>query len=113
MSTSEAADSCCWYVVRTKPKQELRAASNLRAWGIDVFAPRIRERSPARDGSECAERIVALFPGYIFSRFDYESCCTRIRLTRGVHSIVAFGESATAVDGAIIDALTSRVQDDG
>ena len=34
-------DSDVWYVIRTKPKQEERAALNLENQGFEVFAPKL------------------------------------------------------------------------
>ena len=34
----------CWYAVHTQPRQEDRADQNMKAWDIDTFLPRLRER---------------------------------------------------------------------
>jgi transcriptional antiterminator RfaH len=108
----EAADSRHWYVIRTKPKQETRAESNLRAWGIETFAPKVRGLR-LRVTSGRSFRIEALFPGYLFARFDATNLYAKVRLTRGVHSVVGFGESATPVEDSTISGIRSRVQEDG
>ncbi len=113
MSEREAADSCRWYVIRTKPKQETRAESNLRAWGIETFAPKALELGRGRARSGRAWRIEALFPGYLFAWFDARNLWRKVRLTRGVHAVVGFGESATPVEDSIISAIRSRIQEDG
>jgi len=46
MSTIE--DRLPWYVIKTQPKQEVRAECNLKAWGVNTFHPRISERSTIR-----------------------------------------------------------------
>jgi len=109
----EAPESDRWYVIRSKPKQEERAASNLRAWGIETFMPQFREPCNAGRSSEPRYRVKPLFPGYLFARFDAWSLYAKVRLTRGVHDIVGLGECATAVDDAVISLVRSRVADDG
>jgi transcriptional antiterminator RfaH len=107
------ADAPRWYVVRTKPKQELRAEANLRAEEVEVFAPRIRQPFSHRGSTSCSDRVEPLFPSYIFARFDFVTFYRKIRLTRGVHAIVGLGEAATPIDDATIEALMSRVETDG
>jgi transcriptional antiterminator RfaH len=113
VSQREAADTCRWYVIRTKQKQETRAESNLLAWGIETFAPRARELRRRHATSGSAFCIAALFPGYLFARFDATNSYAKVRLTRRIHSVVGFGESATPVDDAIISAIRGRIQEDG
>jgi transcriptional antiterminator RfaH len=91
----------------------MRAEANLRAGGIEVFAPRIRQPFPKRGSTECSDRVEPLFPSYIFARFELAVFYRKIRLTRGVHTIVGLGESATPVDDVTIEALKGRVETNG
>jgi transcriptional antiterminator RfaH len=101
-----------WYVVRAKTKQENRAELNLRGWGVEAFTPRVREAS-RRPRGETTFVSAPLFPGYLFARFDAAHLLTKVRLTRGVHSIVGFGEPATPIQDAAIALIRNRVRDDG
>ena len=101
-----------WYVLQTKPKQEARAELNLQRWGIETLAPKLREPSRSRTG-ESSYRVVPLFPGYLFARFDATALLAKIRLTRGIQRVVGFGEYATPIDASIIDLIRSRIRDDG
>jgi transcriptional antiterminator RfaH len=87
-------DGMRWYLVRTKPKQELRAERNLCAWGIETMAPTIREWRESQPPTMTKE-TKALFPGYLFARFNLAAQLVRVRLTRGVNNVVGFGECAT------------------
>ena len=101
-----------WYVVQTKPRQEIRAEANLRSWGVETLSPRLRERRPApRSGGSF--RIAPLFPRYLFARFDAAALLAKVRFTRGVHDVVGFGEHATEVDEDIIAFVRGRVEPDG
>lgn len=100
----------CWYLVRTKSKQDARVAANLRSWGIETLAPVVRD---GRDSHTKAHRQEPLFPGYVFARFKLAPLLGKVRLTRGVHSVVGFGECATVVDDAVVDMLKSHLDEDG
>jgi|SRR5581483_2541698 transcriptional antiterminator RfaH len=106
------ADCCRWYVLQSKPKQEVRADANLRRWGLDTVTPLIREPRLSYTAEQPAFRISPLFPGYLFARFPL-TLLAKVRLTRGVHNVVSFGEYATPIDDAIIELIRSRVGDDG
>jgi transcriptional antiterminator RfaH len=103
---------CRWYVVRTKAKQETRAESNLRRWGIETLAPAVREPRVRDSPRQRPCQIGPLFPGYIFARFE-ATRLEKVRLTRGVLHVVGFGEHATPVDDAIIEIIRSRIKADG
>lgn len=102
-----------WYLVRTKPKHDARADTNLRCWGVETLAPKVRKIKGIRTTGQVVDVVGPLFPNYIFARFDAAELLTKVRLTRGVHSVVGFGECATAVDESVIALVRSRVDDDG
>jgi transcriptional antiterminator RfaH len=106
------ADGRRWYVLQTKPRQEGRAEANLRSWGIETLAPRLCERRRSR-GGEPSYCVAPLFPNYLFARFDAATHAAKVRLTRGVHRLIGFGECATAVDDAIVGLIKSRLGEDG
>jgi transcriptional antiterminator RfaH len=101
-----------WYVVYTHPKQEARAASNLSAWGLETFFPRIIEGRSLmyRQTPQAAK---PLFPRYIFALFDADLLFQKVCFTRGVHSVVNFGGMPAAVDDEIIMLIKSYLGPDG
>jgi transcription elongation factor/antiterminator RfaH len=101
-----------WYVVHTKAHQEIRAEMNLLRWGLEVLSPKLRN-TRAPPGSAIYPGVAPLFPGYIFARFDAELLLGKVRNTRGVHSVVGFGEYATPVEDEVIHLIQSRLQPDG
>src|SRR5437588_5435367 len=102
-----------WYVIQTHPRQEDRAESNLRAWRVETFNPRIKEPRHQRYTGELIYLSKPLFPRYIFARFMANRLLNKIWFTRGVRSVVSFGGSATPVDDQIIDLIKARIGDDG
>ena len=57
-----------WYVVRTKPRAESMAATELERGGLEVFSPLVKKPHPY-----VGPGLVPLFPGYIFIRIDPET----------------------------------------
>jgi transcriptional antiterminator RfaH len=103
----------CWYAVYTKPCEEVRAESNLRAWAVETFAPTMRARRINNFTGKSTSVIKPLFPRYVFARFDAERMLHKISYTRGVHSIVSFGEGPLTVDDEIIELIQSQRGADG
>jgi transcriptional antiterminator RfaH len=101
-----------WYVIHTQPKQEQRADSNLNAWGIETFFPRLKERRSNRYTRSTTHVVKPLFPRYIFARFN-ASRLHKITFTRGVRDVVSFGGKPIPVDDEIIQTIQSHIGDDG
>jgi transcriptional antiterminator RfaH len=113
MNTENQSRNLRWYVIHTNPRQEDRAESNLRAWNIDIFAPRIKEVRYNQYTGLPSYVIKPLFPRYIFARFDQYESLHNIRFTRGVYNVVHIGDTPTPVDDEIVALMRSRVGKDG
>lgn len=112
MNNAATHDQTQWYAVRTKPNEEDRAYSNLQAWRVETFMPKVKELHTSDFGGG---RYVTkpLFSRYIFARFDVESQLHNINYTRGVQSVVSFGGSPISIDDKVIDLIKDRVDPDG
>ena len=106
-------DSARWYVVHTHSKQEDRVDSNLNTLKIETFSPCIKKRQYNNYTGEGIYKVRPLFPGYIFARFDLTKLHHKVRLTRGVHSLVCYGTTPAQVDSRIIDSIRSQLGEDG
>lgn len=102
-----------WYVIKTQPKQEMRAECNLSAWNINTFHPKISERCTSPFTGLVSSAVKPLFSRYIFAQFDFNTTYRRVCFTRGVHSVVNFGSGPVSVDDEIIKLIQSRVGKDG
>jgi transcription elongation factor/antiterminator RfaH len=102
----------CWYVVHTHPRQEARAEKNLAAWQVETFNPKLRIRK-WREYGGFTRIVTPLFPRYLFVRFEGNSMLQKIRFTRGVHSLVAFGSGPTPVANEIVEFIRSSLDQDG
>lgn len=113
MSQEVIGNSLCWYVLQTKPRQEDRAESNLNAWRVETFVPKIKERQYCQYAGKARYLVKPLFPGYIFARFDADVLLHKVRFTRGVHRVVSMGAYPSPVDNEIIQIIRCRQGEDG
>ena len=113
MSITSLEDISRWYVVQTKSRQEERANSNLRAWGVETLNPKVRTRRYNQATGTPLHISQSLFPCYIFARFNAAKQLPKIWLTRGVHDVVCFGGNPASVDEDIIALLQSRIDESG
>src|SRR5215216_1172190 len=94
-----------WYAVYTNPQQEGRAESNLWAWRVETFNPKLRERRYNQYSGKPVRVTKPLFPRYIFARFKARDLLHKVWFTRGVHSVVGCGNIPSPVDDQIIDLI--------
>ena len=113
MNKTAIEDLTCWYVIHTHPKQEDRAGSNLRVLGIPIFDPKIRERRYNQFSLVPTCVTKPLFPRYIFARFEVHDLYHKVRFTRGVYSVVSFGEGPTPIAEEVIMLIRSNIKEDG
>ena len=96
-----------WFCLRAKPKCEHLAAAGLRRLdGVEVFCPRIRFRRATTRGRVWFNE--ALFPGYLFARFDQGLLLRAVRYAHGVSGLVQFGARYAEVPSETLDALRDR-----
>jgi transcriptional antiterminator RfaH len=74
---------------------------------IEVYLPRIRFRRATRRGAVWFTE--ALFPNYVFARFDLAACLRGVCHTRGVRGVVHFGDRWPIVPEAIIEELRATL----
>lgn len=113
MNVNELWDGVRWYAINTKPRQEERAESNLNAWQVETFVPRIRKRRRGHVAGEVRYATKILFPRYIFARFDANVMLHKISFTRGVQSVVHFGGGPVPVDEEVMTIMQARTGTDG
>lgn len=96
-----------WYCVRSQPKHEHIAAARLRTEGFEVFLPRLRfKRNSVRGPVWVTE---ALFPNYLFARFDLHASIRLVRHATGVSQVVHFGDQIPAVPDTVLEELRARI----
>ena len=100
-----------WYVIKTKPNQEKRAALNLQNQKFKVFIPEIpREK---RVQGKFVTLNEPFFPSYIFVYFDIEKDhWTKINNSYGVSKILSIGGTPQQIKDNFINSLMSFVKND-
>jgi transcriptional antiterminator RfaH len=100
-----------WYLVQTKPSSETIAQTNLLRQGYEVYLPRLLQ--PVRRAGRWRDRIVALFPRYLFVRLiEGSQSLSPVRSSVGVASVVRFGFRYAEVPDRIVSDLKSRSDPD-
>jgi transcriptional antiterminator RfaH len=99
-----------WYVIRTHPHAEAKAADNLRRQGFETYMPRYwKQRRHARRIETVA---AALFPRYLFVAFDMATeRWHSIRSTHGVAQIVGGENGPAYVPEGIVEDIRKREGD--
>ncbi|NNJ70704.1 MAG: hypothetical protein HKP10_05385 [Kiritimatiellales bacterium] len=101
-----------WYCVRTKPKKERMAAANIASLhGLEVFCPQIRFRRKTVRGPVWFQE--AMFPGYMFARFDMFEMKRAVSYAPGVMNIPVFNERYVAIPDTVIDSIRKDLNDEG
>jgi len=93
-----------WYCVRSKPKKERMAAGGLESLhGLEVFCPQIRFQRKTVRGPVWFQE--AMFPGYLFARFDLFEMKRAVAYSPGVLNIPMFDNLFVPVPDAVIESL--------
>jgi transcriptional antiterminator RfaH len=100
--------SPAWFCIRSQPKREHIAARHLRQLaGVAVLLPRIRFRRSTRQGPVWVTE--ALFPNYLFARFDWRARLRQVHHAPGVAGVVHFGDRWPTVPAEAIEELERRL----
>jgi transcriptional antiterminator RfaH len=93
---TESTESA-WYCLRSQPKHEHIAAAHLRLLqGVTVFCPRIRFKRATRQGLVWVTE--AMFPGYLFARFELAARHRQVRYSHGVSGILRFADRYPTIE---------------
>jgi transcriptional antiterminator RfaH len=93
-----------WFCLRSKPKHEHIAAAHLKKMeGVEVFLPRVRFKRSTRQGMAWVTE--ALFPNYLFARFDWQTSLRLVQSARGVSNVVHFGDRWPVIDENVVAEL--------
>lgn len=102
LSTKENQGEFRWYALQVACRKELSIAGQLEGRGLECFVPQYKSLRKWSDRTKEVQQ--ALFPGYLFSRFDY-SQRQGVVTTAGVLQVVGNGRVAVPVPDCEIEAL--------
>ena len=94
------------YIICSKPKKESEAERNLKTLGVDVYLPMCKKKKKSK--KKKVDVIVPLFPGYLFSRFNFRECFQKVRYSRGVKNILGTKEVLWMIDNSKIEDIKNR-----
>jgi len=91
-----------WFALRVRSRFEATAKQVLQGKEFETFFPSYQSRSYRSDRVKLVDR--ALFPGYVFCRFDPNNWLPVMK-TPGVLEVVSFGGKPAEVDHDEVEAL--------
>jgi transcriptional antiterminator RfaH len=101
-----------WFAVYTKPRQERIALEHLERQAFRCFLP--MAVNPYQRRSERKRRIEPLFPRYLFlNAVPDQQSLGPVRSTRGVATLVRFGQKLARLPEPVIEAINDRCDGDG
>ena len=101
-------DMDLWYAVQTHAKSEHLAAAGLARRGeIEVYCPRLRFQRLTRRGKVWYTE--ALFPGYLFARFQVARHLRAVSYGTAVTRVLQFGDRYAVVPDASIDQIRTQM----
>ncbi len=103
-----------WYLVYSKPRQELCSLENLERQGFECFLPLIAVEKIRRKLIVVVQE--PLFPRYLFIRLDASQegrSWNPIRSTTGASRLVSFGQVPAKVDDLLVDTIRASVAGEG
>ena len=100
-----------WYCVRTKPKKERMAAGAVASLhGLEIFCPLIRFRRKTARGPVWFQE--AMFPGYMFVRFDMYEMKRAVSYAPNVMTIPVFNNRYVAIPDSVIESLQADLNEE-
>ena len=108
MNMAESKDTVAWFCLRSQSKHEHIAAAHVRQIkDAQVFLPRVRFKRATRQGSAWVTE--ALFPGYLFARFNWQTSLRQVKHASGVQDIVHFGDHWPVIPDQTIEDLRQSI----
>ena len=104
--------SAKWFVIRSRPQQEIRAVVNLERQGFITYLPRYARVQ--RRGNKVIRSIRPVFPRYLFVQLgDATRGWSLINSTFGVSALVSFAGIPVEVPRCILEEIQGREDADG
>jgi transcription antitermination factor NusG len=91
-----------WFALQVRSRREPAVAAQLLEQGYECYLPLYK--SVRRWSDRMKEIDQPLFPGYLFSRFDYQNCRSLL-MTPGVHQVLGNGRSPIPVDDGELESI--------
>lgn len=97
-----------WYCLKAKTKREHIAAQILRSrTDLEIFCPRVSITKKTVRGPKIFTE--ALFPGYLFCRFNFEESSRLVSYAQDIIGIVKFGKQVPLIPDPVIENLKTAL----
>ena len=100
-----------WYVIQTKPRQEDRAQHFLSEKGFEAYLPKMEMVNVRKNRRALTQK--ALFPSYLFTRFEQQESLAHVRWTKGVVKILPESNRPLPVDNEVVRNIKTLARKDG
>lgn len=97
-----------WYAVKVRTRSESVALASLHHHGVETYCPQITKRRKYSDRTKTV--LEAIFPGYLFCRFDVFSKAHVVLASVAVEYIVKCGRQVVPVPVSEVDAIRRAVE---
>lgn len=112
MGSGVSCENIRWYAVRTQPRADQRAETNLKRQGFETFTPRVARS--VRHARRQEWRLSPLFPGYTFIRLDASRQRWRpVESTFGVANIVKVGDTPAPLPAGLVERMQALAGETG
>ena len=101
-----------WFVIMSKPNQELKAIKNLQNQNFNIFCPYFEKEI----GTTFKPSVIKefLFPSYIFVKLNLESYnWLKIKYTLGVKKLLSAGSVPSKINNSFVENLMNSSNKDG
>ena len=101
-----------WFVIMSKPNQELKAIKNLQNQNFNIFCPYFEKEF----GTTFKPSVIRefLFPSYIFVKLNLESYnWLKIKYTLGVKKLLSSGSVPSKINKSFVENLIKSSNKDG
>ena len=101
-----------WFLITLKPNCLRPAEFNLLRQGFEIFSPKCKVTS--RNSKHFFNRLVPLFPGYLFVKVDSASPPIKsLKATRGISNVVNFNKNYMPLPLSLIEKLRAKCDTEG
>ena len=101
-----------WFVIMSKPNQELKAMKNLKNQDFDVFCPYFEKECGVTFKPSTIKEF--LFPSYIFVKLSLENYkWLKIKYTLGVKKLLSAGSVPSKINKSFVENLMKSSNEDG
>lgn len=101
-SSESSSGRSSWFALQVRSRRESMIAAQLEGLGYECFLPLYKSIRRWSDRKKELEQ--PLFPGYLFSRFDFQNCRSLV-MTPGVLQVVGNGRSPIPVDESELESV--------